>query len=282
MHRLSYCLFIVSSLFIGISHSTLASAESPRWYDIELALIGYQDSQKINHENWPEIIVEKQLINVQEDLPLTPQEDPWAWLNWWNNHNEAPVGLYNIQKKMTNTPSSLEIPFTNQGPAFVDKINKFEKTKGLQLVWSKKWRQPIPEKAKATLDENLVIIDIKKVLNFKQALKSSAALVEIEVSGQVHLYRSRYLHLVSDLKVQHWQSLESNNQLDKSTNTLPSHLNYKENIIPSNRSTPLTAINEIPLRAAIIKQSRRMRSNELHYIDHPMLGVLVRVTPVQP
>ena len=30
-----------------------------------------------------------------------------------------------------------------------------------------------------------------------------------------------------------------------------------------------------------MKQSRRMRSKELHYIDHPMLGILVRVTPIE-
>jgi len=29
-----------------------------------------------------------------------------------------------------------------------------------------------------------------------------------------------------------------------------------------------------------LEQSRRVRSGELHYIDHPELGVLVRVTPV--
>jgi len=31
-----------------------------------------------------------------------------------------------------------------------------------------------------------------------------------------------------------------------------------------------------------LDQSRRVRSSELHYIDHPELGVLVRVTPVVP
>lgn len=29
-----------------------------------------------------------------------------------------------------------------------------------------------------------------------------------------------------------------------------------------------------------LKESRRMRSNELHYLDHPRFGVLVQVTPV--
>lgn len=31
-----------------------------------------------------------------------------------------------------------------------------------------------------------------------------------------------------------------------------------------------------------LEQSRRVRSGELHYIDHPELGVLVKVTPVEP
>ncbi|MAS25712.1 MAG: hypothetical protein CMH99_10195, partial [Oceanospirillaceae bacterium] len=26
---------------------------------------------------------------------------------------------------------------------------------------------------------------------------------------------------------------------------------------------------------------RRMRSNELHYIDHPMLGIVIKITPIE-
>lgn len=35
-----------------------------------------------------------------------------------------------------------------------------------------------------------------------------------------------------------------------------------------------------PDRIALLDQSRKMRSGELHYIDHPLFGVIVRVTPV--
>ena len=31
-----------------------------------------------------------------------------------------------------------------------------------------------------------------------------------------------------------------------------------------------------------IQQKRRMRSGELHYIDHPRLGILIRIDPYQP
>jgi hypothetical protein len=30
-----------------------------------------------------------------------------------------------------------------------------------------------------------------------------------------------------------------------------------------------------------MQASRRMRSGELHYIDHPLMGVLIKVTPVK-
>lgn len=42
------------------------------------------------------------------------------------------------------------------------------------------------------------------------------------------------------------------------------------------RSTP-----PYPWRHAIVhKQTRRMRSNEIHYLDHPVIGVIVKVTPM--
>jgi hypothetical protein len=34
-------------------------------------------------------------------------------------------------------------------------------------------------------------------------------------------------------------------------------------------------------RTVNIKQRRRMRSNELHYIDHPLLGLLIKISPVE-
>ena len=37
----------------------------------------------------------------------------------------------------------------------------------------------------------------------------------------------------------------------------------------------------LPQRIALIKQKRRMRSKEIHYIDHPMVGVLVLITPYE-
>jgi len=49
-------------------------------------------------------------------------------------------------------------------------------------------------------------------------------------------------------------------------------------------NTPVTASASpvYPYRhAVLLKQSRRMRSGQLNYIDHPMLGILVKVTPLK-
>ncbi len=32
--------------------------------------------------------------------------------------------------------------------------------------------------------------------------------------------------------------------------------------------------------AVLLDQTRRMRSNETHYIDHPLLGVVIKFTPI--
>lgn len=66
------------------------------------------------------------------------------------------------------------------------------------------------------------------------------------ISGRIALSRGRYLHLTLDLEY----------------------------------TAPATATE--PAQRYVLRQSRRMRSNERHYIDHPMFGVIAMVTPSAP
>ena len=43
---------------------------------------------------------------------------------------------------------------------------------------------------------------------------------------------------------------------------------------------PLTIPSEYIKQIAALKQTRRMRSKETHYIDHPLIGIVVRITPL--
>ncbi|MBL4798106.1 MAG: hypothetical protein JKY50_11875 [Oleispira sp.] len=275
-------LLSLSSLFAVVSSQPVIAAETPYWYDVEVALIGYQDSQEIDHETWPEVIAKDSpaIDDVNQGDEKAEETAPWAWIDWWNDE-PSKDSLFNVQstKKGSVELRGLGKPFNQYGPAFPDKMAKFGRAKGMTVLWSQKWRQPIQAKKQASSSDNAIAINFKAPLNLIAAIKKGEALDEVEISGKIYLYRSRYLHFVSELQIQHWRTLEKNHGLDKGLSSPHSSQSFGQSIIPSSSSSPLTTINKIPLRAAHVNQSRRMRSNELHYIDHPMLGIVVRVTP---
>ncbi|ABI57145.1 peptidoglycan binding protein CsiV [Alkalilimnicola ehrlichii MLHE-1] len=66
--------------------------------------------------------------------------------------------------------------------------------------------------------------------------------------GLVRVYRERFLHAVIDLR-------------------------YRRDTGDRDALLPAGAVHAL-------QQSRRMRSDELHYLDHPVLGVLIQIRPV--
>ncbi len=76
------------------------------------------------------------------------------------------------------------------------------------------------------------------------------------ISGTVKIVLERYLHLYTDL------------------------VYHKPNTIQIQpASETVNASN--PPEAFIIREHRRMRSKELHYIDHPLVGILIKIVPVE-
>jgi len=78
-----------------------------------------------------------------------------------------------------------------------------------------------------------------------------------ELDGSVKLVLGRYLHIYTDLIFRKPVIVE---RLDEETQEL----------------TETRTLFDIP-----IQSHRRMRSRELHYIDHPMAGILIEVTPLE-
>lgn len=90
------------------------------------------------------------------------------------------------------------------------------------------------------------------------------------LEGVLTLTLSRYLHIKADLlyrEARRDSEIERDSQL-----TLPLDL-----FLLSESDEPLPWS---PWQIYRMDESRRMRSNELHYLDHPMFGMLVRVTPL--
>ena len=251
-------------LFSLSSAAQTGEEEAPRWYQIEVALVGYNNTSLIDQENWNDV------LPPQELPPATERSYPW--LAWWNSAADTKA-LYNVTSRPLAEQPDLPEPYVAEGKAFESKLKRLNRNRDMQVLWTQTWKQPVPEKTMAKTDENLIRIDLRIPFDRIPTL-------EAEISGFIYLYRSRYLHIVSDLQMQHWEKLEKDSVLDKPLPQVHQTALIQDNVVPSDSSTPLTAPDEIPVRATIIQQSRRMRSNELHYIDHPMLGMLVRARPL--
>jgi len=78
--------------------------------------------------------------------------------------------------------------------------------------------------------------------------------LQSSIQGTLKLILGRYLHIHTDLLYK---------RFNNSTETTPTLNNTK-------------LFSEFE-----IKSQRRMRSKELHYLDHPLLGILVLVTPIE-
>lgn len=96
-----------------------------------------------------------------------------------------------------------------------------------------------------------------------------------ELDGTIHITRSRYLHLHTDL----WLSVFSADDavMDQERQAL---INTYANRYPE-LAGGIEKSGYFPAAEYTLKQSRRMRSGETHYIDHPYFGLVVLITPVE-
>ncbi|MFK7159926.1 CsiV family protein [Marinospirillum sp. MEB164] len=81
-----------------------------------------------------------------------------------------------------------------------------------------------------------------------------------ELLGQLHLSVARFLHLETDLHLNHFEH--------RATQLTQPHANSAEDIT--------SLLSEITASSPM-QQRRRMRSSELHFIDSPQLGLLILI-----
>ncbi len=109
-----------------------------------------------------------------------------------------------------------------------------------------------------------------------------------ELDGLVTVSLNHYLHI--DLKLAYRRVGERTIQLDERT-TLPAPMrsaNTDQNTINQNSNNVSTLLNDgtMPisvtqthpyLATIVMDQRRRVRSNEVHYFDHPEIGVIMQI-----
>lgn len=256
--------------------------EANQWYQVEVLIFANDDPAAASEEHWrnnlglkyPQPIIH--LSEANDDLQSTAAPD-----------SNQPDGLSTSFGLSTGTAMTAEQqPFTvlpKDQLQLTDIAKRLLRQRYLRILFHKAWRQPIADRDQS----NSILVRGGDPYDD-----------HYELEGSIKLSVERYLHIETDL----WLS------------TFVSAAGLEDTLWPVLPRLPVTSTAQPAVRASIaqsdfsllasinadspflnlhrrqyevdrtvaLRQSRRMRSNELHYIDHPLMGLLVKVSPYEP
>lgn len=224
----------------------LHAAPEDRWYKVEVIIFAYKSKAYRNSELWP---VDYSLPRIEKSREL----------------GSAPF-------------TKLSARQLRLGGA----ANRIKNAPDLEYMLHFGWLQPgLPE-------EKSVAVHVYDGM-LEGAYRPESAR-SYKLDGTLRLSLSRYLHLESDLiwrdplSAEEVASQQAASQV--ADDAVPvGAVTGEEGAIAMETATP----SEIPTSQTPVisehvyrmQQSRRMRSNEIHYLDHPRFGVVALVTPYE-
>ena len=236
----------ISSLPLLLS-MTVAHADTKQ-YNIEIVIFEDSSDRYLNSEQWP-IIHHPEQVSTIEALPETDifpnivQEADIIQAEYQKNN-----GVINITHNVSNT--------------LAEHVNKLKHSSRYNILLHQSWQQTglgdidaINIQVDTTEKNKIINNDVTRFKPIHQISMTENINIKSSLQGTLKLILGRYLHIHTDLL-------------------------YKRPKKSYTQTTPVlhnNIFNEFE-----IKSQRRMRSNELHYIDHPLLGILIIVTPIKP
>ena len=246
---------LISILLLLVANNSFA--EDMRYYDIEVIVIENFTEEAKAAENWP--------LQVNIALPENIVELGQPVLSEW-----LP------QDKEIDLKSSY-IVLSADKYQLTDAVEKISESKKQRVIFHTAWRQPgldkhlslpihfthevapLPVMENEQNEQPLVNGEEQdSEVNSSQITEPLPSILE----GVLRVTLSRYLHLEAELTFK---------------NELPERVNS---------DNPFSILDSEKERSEVKKQGvihlkqkrRRIRSNELHYIDHPVLGILINIT----
>lgn len=259
--------------------STQASAE--RWYRVELLVFSQRGGE------------------LAEQWPATPELAYPAEGRFLASAQELNLDMTNMTQPENTGDSGEEYlgtlpPFVmlgNERKAFNDTASTMARSGRYKILFHETWVQPVAAKREALP----LILD-----------RSGDTQQWPPLQGSIKLWLSRYLHLETNLWLNtggeylqgDWRMpappLGPVAAVDESGAAViappaePAPENDTATVDSTNlywleqEETPQVLEPRYPYRHAIaLQQKRRMRSKEIHYIDHPMLGLIIKLTPLE-
>lgn len=201
-----------------------------------------------NDETWYqiEVIVAQRTDNTPtlEAFPFQP-----APMSWHRGHTLTPFDPETSNRnelenvEFINLPSDLRILY--------NEARMLENNDDYNLLAHKSWRQ---------------ILKGNKVINWIDINGGYAWAGHQQLEGSLGFSKGRFLHVHSELHLNQFPSIQS-----------ASSQRAKQRLFSAGQSL----VPIVETRYSLI-QRRKMRSKQLHYIDHPKLVLLVKIIPFTP
>lgn len=258
LYALPVRAFCMAALFLaGVlpASATNAQAADSRWYQVEV--IVFKRQQQDHQEQWP--------TNIRLGYPTR-----WVELQPQGSQPGA---------EADETDAAAPAPFVILPRAdykLVPHANALQRDRRFQVLFHQAWRQSLvgPRSAPAVL------------INGGASFGSHK-----ELEGSITLSFTQFIQLQARL----WLTEFEANQGQEPGNwpslppipfttpaaaddSFPLPLNEQQ---PS-ATTALESDRFLPSRIVVLQEERRIRSNELHYLDHPLFGLIIQLTPYQP
>ena len=245
-----YAFILLQLVFSASSHAEI------KRYNVEIVIFEDVSSRYINSEQWPVIIHQAQIDSAsetdidEEESLLDDQTEPLTI-------NPSDIALKDKEVEYPEHNNVVQITYDST-EFLADQVAKLERSSRYNVLLHKSWQQIGLSDADA-IDIQIDTTDIESTKNHDTTMfepNINNKRLQSTLQGTLKLILRRYLHLHTDL---HYKRLNETYRAGSPT-------------LYDNK------FNEFE-----IKSRRKMRSRELHYIDHPLLGILIYVSPiVQP
>ncbi|TGG95916.1 hypothetical protein E4656_05825 [Natronospirillum operosum] len=272
--RTGPALLLIALLALPVSN-LLAQGANPnvgRWYQVELILFEQRQEPEYN-EVWPES-PDLTLLNGAQQLRRAPM----------GSGVMAPVPAAPSLAADSELPPRWPLVDLGQGKEeplvilpepllqLTDEARRLDESRGRRVLLHTGWNMPVAAEAERD------VIRLHAGSRFGDAY---------ETDGTIAIHVGRFLHVETDIYHTRYEQEQA-----------PLPLLFGDSLPPSlipegERTPPLPAVvgssptfrmgpHFVPVEAARFNERRRMRSNELHYIDHPRLGMIIQFTPYNP
>lgn len=246
MRYFSFCFIFI---FFFLSNTTAAVfQEEVKYYDIEILLFENLKKNPNNTEIWPTSIEFK----VPENSLFIGSPYPGAIPAQYNprfTFKAIKASTYQLQEEAKSLTEHDDY----------------------RIIYHRSWRQPgmtrdtavsvqieseiprMPYTSTPTAGQQTLVdpdlVEYDKIINQRLPKMN-------DLKGLIKINLSRYLHIQTDIQYTQHIAVKNNEEIDAS-------------------------FAEIKPQVYQLKQTRKMRSKELHYLDNPKLGLLVYITPVK-